>query len=1157
MPDVKEETVLAHAMLRDYGRAKIDTFPTDLHIYTDGSAADDQNAEFKTGWGITVLAYHAPSNEFTFVGYTGGGLPPEVAEDALDAELVASCYALAWAQGFCRETSHDPKPRLWVHTDNMANKRVADGCSRLDDAKSLAKVLQHMLLKTNGPTQVCFQHVKAHRGQPWNECSDIAANLGCKGGHFPPHSHHIQHFLDDKQLELRELQCLAELMPEVYPHVDAQQDNIVEKPCWTLPSEEIAEPLQRVVKYQKKSGRKATVQLKITSASVTTILQTARAKQLAAEFLQANCHIVGLQETRTAGPGCRDNQHFLVRTSGRQETRGVPYGVELWVRRCITDEDGKDHYIKPEALCVRFCAPRYMMVSMTSSIVTAELLVAHAPCQQRPAEELESFWEELERLVTRHRRGGVPVIMMADCNVTLGRDEPHVGELAADASEETAANRFLKDAGLRVPHSFTAHNEDGEMRSTSYNANLDDSLIDYIALPLEWQHLEVATKTDFDIDISHGAVGHIAVSATVGVPPKQEEGIRSRRGLPFDTRSAFRPEAKETLAQILKEAPDIPWTTEPTAHYHQMSEWLLQRLTEEFPKGEQKAAPIWMSDDAATLLSEKKRLFKLIVLEKRLGRPPTRQLREQHAETNKKLKRQVRNDRRKAVEEILNDVTDAYEMKDVRAAFAAIKNLRPYKKRPAVMLRRGQITVATVEQEAEVWLDHWGNRLQGEKLTARQLVQEVHKRYEENGQQEATNMLELLPHRHHIAHSLMQTKANKTHGDDLVPIRVWQADPAQASRLLHPLALKQLVTREAPLHWQGGCQVPIPKAKLGPMTTPEVARGITLGSHAEKAVSRLLRRQIAQKVKEDVAPTVCGGIAGRATDYGLHIRQQYCELVRRRKMAGAILFLDLSAAFERVRRADIEDAVQQDNLREAAMMMHSEQTWLSVPHSDQLMRLKGGVRPGNPVADICFVATVAKLVEKMRRRMEMAGRTITILYNPETCPLNLEAEEDLLLGDTRASVQLCEVSYIDDVQFYVMDKSPERLVEALQCMVLDAHDIFTEAGHALNYSRGKTEILMHLQGEGARQVKMRLSQQGGMLHCDREGLQLRIRVVEQYNNLGNVQAFKAKTNRLAAAAAKAFREAYSTVPRGLLKHKGLQAGGHDGLEGTIWGRDMA
>eukprot|EP00929_Paragymnodinium_shiwhaense_P040014 TRINITY_DN20930_c0_g1_i1.p1 TRINITY_DN20930_c0_g1~~TRINITY_DN20930_c0_g1_i1.p1 ORF type:complete len:1955 (+),score=435.48 TRINITY_DN20930_c0_g1_i1:405-6269(+) len=1148
LPGIKKESEIALSLLRRYEQAKIDTYPTDLHVYTDGSAAEEAGALGRAGWALCVLAYHEPTNEYSFVGYTGGTLDGEHAKDALDAELAASCYALAWTQGFCDHTKHSTKPRLWVHTDNQINIKVGMQCSDMDKQRRYAAVLQHLAATTKGPREVTFLHVRGHQGEPWNELCDVAANVGRRGvdqtseeatvrvSFFPEHEHHIKHLLHDDELSSRELQRLAEAHPEVYPPVIADECSVFPVPRRKLPPEEIAAPLKRVHRYKKKSGRKQDITIKFVTANVTTALQADRRLHLRDEFLKGHCHVVGLQETRTRGPDDISNMHYHVWSSGRSESQGVPYGCELWIKKTLEDEGGHQHHIQKSAVCVRSCSPRHLLASITSAVISAELMVIHAPCQQRPIQEIEDFWEQMETEVARHARAGRPLVVMADFNWTLHAEQPHVGDLMQQQEEDSPANRFLRRLGLYVPYTHMLVNADGEVRNTSYNANLDGSVVDFIAMPLEWNQLPTVASVDLDIDISHAAVGHLAATTAVTLPPKKEEAVASRRTLAFDARKAFRKEARDKLAGILRAAPDIPWEIEPSTHYHKLTQWLLSRLSEEFPKQQQKSSPLWMSDQAVGLHQEKKSSFKQIVAARRRGERPSEELLKRHRVASNKLKAQTRKDKRETVESILDETRDAFALHDTKAAFAAMKRLRPYKRRPAVMLRRRQgATAATTEEEAQIWLDHWADRLDGEEVEAEDLVRQVHRAYEEEDGVDCTERVRLVPSRNHVAKSILQTKPGKTHGDDLVPIQLWRADAAEAARLLHPIVLKQQAAAQPPMQWMGGCQVPIPKAKLGPMTSPQVARGIMLGSHAEKAVSRIMRAELAAEVKQEVPQTVCGGLQGRATDYALHIRQQFCEMIKKKGKSGAVLFLDLSAAFEKVKREHIRAAFSKEGLKETAMLLHGQHTWLSVPHSDKLLRFRAGVRPGHPVADICFIATVSRTVKKITDKMRLQGRTVLLLYNPERCPLLKQDEDSIQLGNEDCTVKLCEVAYIDDIQFCIMHDKPEGIVEVVRETILDAHEAFEEDGHQLNYSRGKTEVLLHLHGPGTRQIRLDLISSANMLHCQRQQLQVQLRVVQAYNNLGNVQAFKAPANRLAKMAADGFRAATHTVSPQLLR----------------------
>ena len=109
-------------------------------------------------------------------------------------------------------------------------------------------------------------------------------------------------------------------------------------------------------------------------------------------------------------------------------------------------------------------------------------------------------------------------------------------------------------------------------------------------------------------------------------------------------------------------------------------------------------------------------------------------------------------------------------------------------------------------------------------------------------------------------------------------------------------------------------------------------------------------------------PNMCGSYPGRAIDFASHIVSLASRIADRRRRSLAVLFADITAAYDSVVRSllfgDPDAAFEQAHvphaLKEAFRSGHLS-TWISTDGFAEVVRTFRGARAGDPWSDVVFV----------------------------------------------------------------------------------------------------------------------------------------------------------------------------------------------------------
>jgi hypothetical protein len=171
--------------------------------------------------------------------------------------------------------------------------------------------------------------------------------------------------------------------------------------------------------------------------------------------------------------------------------------------------------------------------------------------------------------------------------------------------------------------------------------------------------------------------------------------------------------------------------------------------------------------------------------------------------------------------------------------------------------------------------------------------------------------------------------------------------------------------------------------------------------------------------------------------------------------------------------------------------MHN-QTWCSTEGLPGVLATEQGTMPGAPLADLAFNAAMAKVLKVLRQKLQQEDLVTKFEVPSEV--INFRPSVPL-----PAEILAHDVSYVDDAVLPVYGV-PEIIESRISAVVVVAVDTFSSFAMSLNFTAGKTEVLIQWSGKNAVQAKRRLAvDRNNIIVCSqRRGPEVLLRAVDIY-----------------------------------------------------------
>ena len=1003
--------------------------------------------------------------------------------------------------------------------------------------------------------RICYNHIKAHVGNGWNELADVLAKKAAKGQeHAAPPQCVIKAVRDN------DLQWLWAFASTVATHqLPLCQDGTVRWQEDARCSEGACLDAAHLIPAagQPTAARHNVLEMKLVSANAQGL--QLKYRYIEEQLLYMGCNVAIFQESKGKA-GMVTSSHFLRMAS---DSAGV-WGCEIWISRKhgIGHCGGKNVFVDVQDIKVVHEGHRILAVQIALTKFSLLIVAGHAPHMQRPKEERDSFFDDLDTIAKTSEWCSGAVIGI-DLN---GRMPAMVGqatgELEPDLPDQQGiffAN-WMEQRGFCAPNTFASMHS-GEQQFTWRHSSGATARIDYWAVRGGWIEDSLSTWIEAFLDLANQQEDHWPISMTLSWRIGGWSGAKLRRRK-IDREKIVSNEGREILQRELKRFSGVSWEVHPDAHCRQIEEHLHDIIDEHFvapsnaPKASYISEAVWrvracrlaLKRRVALTSRERDWLKVQAALQTWKGRGGAF-----YAWCRKRcllyevfagalnfsghtLKRILKQDKLQMLEQLAqgygglsgNALVGALR----RAGIGRKQQGRVAKPLPSVSLSNNPQLSRRAELD-ELWMKHFGEQEQGQIMTVNSFLHEVSS-YQPDGSQVDWDK-DLMPTLAEIEDLCRKVSPRKAFGLDDIPGELFAAEPGLMARLYQPLMFKTTAKLQQPLQWAGGVLVEAYKGS-GLAAEVESFRSLFIASVPGKVYHQFLRSKLGTLIQDIVASTHFGARKGAPVVLpALAVRLFGCW-ARDTGQSIALLFLDIRSAYYRVLRevavgrilTDVEtimlfkrfqlteddlhelmEAVRGGGLvREAGMGSHLAalvrdlyaRTWFVTPYSsgDKVCYTKAGSRPGEAWADVIFTFIFDKVMKKIKTRLTDLDVCTALPFSGVPEPW-----QD---SDMNNSAEFLAAIWADDAVYPVADKDPRRMLLRLKTTASVVLDTCASFGLEANLKPGKTSILLKMRGRNSRQAAREHFPVGrSELCCQRATTQtVAIPIVPLYKHLGGL-----------------------------------------------------
>ncbi|OLP88180.1 hypothetical protein AK812_SmicGene30510 [Symbiodinium microadriaticum] len=870
--------------------------------------------------------------------------------------------------------------------------------------------------------------------------------------------------------------------------------------------------------------------------------------------------VAGIQEARTEA-GQFQGDGFVRYCSGCHDRRS--FGVELWVARGPA---------WPEHVFIVSHADPWRLLGRLSALgSTYNVLAGHGPHRGHSVAKRVAWWRETSTLCAKlPASDGWIVLVDGNCRVGSVVSDG-IGEHHPDAQDEAGEvmHHLLLRLQAWLPCTFSQHME-GPGGTLYQRMNQELQRCDFVGIPQAWRQWEVKARVVPEITSGHALPDHLASLVECSMSWYGQK--RAKGPTKIDVAAIRNEENYDRIDAILRSAPPIDWTANVNDHAAILAEYLYGSLSAAFPLNARRMRNSFLSEAAGALHAnaaalrhalrgrvQALRLARLrctwlawkgdaVPFQTLLSGVWARQLRcsiavlaERIATAGKVLRKQCRADKRAHLDSLADQVGQA-EAAEVHTALKRLIRPKKFRSRgpaPLPSLKRADGTFCQTEDEVvRTWRKHFSDLEGGMNVSVEELVSFGLQQQAEAGAMQTLDAAQ-VPDLVTLAGIFKDVNPQKAAGPDMIPPAVCRRFACQLSVLFYPVLLRSLAYLSEPVGMKGGSLFRIPKPGAPDPTACTAQRAILVQSVLEKVLHKAVRGMTVQALDACAPPLLFGGRKGLSYQLGFFCTRAFLDFSRRKQMASAILFLDISSAYYSVVRellvggqlsgASVEElaaslSLSKDDLQFMQSLLADEPvlsgegsqmllpaltremhcgTWFLMSQDTQLVRTRRGTRPGSSLADTLYALLFVKVLQR-RGDFQQEGFCPTI---PWSGIRDLQPFDGRRSAGAKVAVQ--DLIYADDMASCIVAPDAPSLPKVVQEFTGHTVDILTGHGLRPNIGPKKTAALLSVVGPKAREVRRQVFTTGkGMLPVLRErGPGFWLSVVPQYRHLGSIVSY--------------------------------------------------
>lgn len=674
--------------------------------------------------------------------------------------------------------------------------------------------------------------------------------------------------------------------------------------------------------YAKNAVQRHVDKLGIATWNVRSLLKPGKLMNVIMEAKRCRIDIMGMSEVRWPGTDrISSNGYEMIYSGGDKGEHGVGILIKKELSERVTE-------IIP-------ISNRALAIVINNQPKPISIVQVYAPTTEHDDNEIEAFYEEIEKVMKKLRLDG-PLFVMGDFNAKVGKGIAgnSVGAYGlgqrndrgdrlieyADKNRLVACNTIFQQHHRRL---YTWKSPGDQVRNQ----------IDYIFVNHRYKNAVVNCHTYPSADCN---TDHVLLRAECRIRLKKLNRTKNSRNRINISPLKNRRHADNFSKKLQEKTDQIEGAENVENMWQKWKTAILDTADETLEKGTKAGKrQVWMTSEIMDLIDRR------------------RQIKDRSSSDykglNKEISRRCKQAKIAWYEERCQNIEKLEEKGKTKEVHQEIKWLmkQQKKRRTKIMvIEDGGKLLCSQEEVEKAWLEYV-KKLYGDN-TRSATPPDVNSA----NNAPAITMSEL-------EYALKVAKRNKAVGPDGIPVEMLKCLSQKSKEKLLQMLNKMYQTGEMPEDFQLSSFVPIPKKRNARKLTE--FRTISLMSHTLKLLLAIINRRIERKIDEHMSETQYGFMAHKGTRDAIVLFKMLVQRALAVNRSIYVCYIDYEKAFDRVQHEKLIDALRRSNIDKEDIQIVRNLYWqqkakliTSSNTSDQTCSVEKGVRQGCPLSPRLF-----------------------------------------------------------------------------------------------------------------------------------------------------------------------------------------------------------
>ena len=709
--------------------------------------------------------------------------------------------------------------------------------------------------------------------------------------------------------------------------------------------------------------------LRIGTWNVRTLYKAGKLDNLIKEAKQMKMDIMGIAETRWIEEGyIKKDDYILIYSGGTQHVHGV--GILL---KSDLEKNIQGYWsVSDRVILLKIRAKPFDMV----------LIQVYAPTAEASEEEIETFYEDLEKAIKEVHSTNILVIL-GDFNAKVGKSDHQdiMGKFGMGKRNERGERlmNFCEKHNVCITNTFFQH-PIRRLYTWKSPGDVKRNQIDYILIRKRFRNSIKQCKTYPGADIGSD---HNPVVATMKIRLKKAQSKSEKKTL-YDidslknkeTQEKYLVEVRNKYDTLMYEGLEQYKRETPTKQIDMEWNCIRESIKEanvKLPPKERKAKQPWMTTDILNLMDERKK--------------------KKNTEIYQALDRQVdkrcKEAKREWLETKCQNIERYSKSQHTRAMFEEINSIiKPSRSRTAGRCIKNKEGKILFEKED----------------IKRRWTEYIEELFQDDRDQLPTPSNNRGPQitKHETENALYKIKDGKAPGLDEIPIEMLKALEDFGIEKLTDLFNKIYETGHLPDDLLQSVFITIPKKSKANDCSD--FRTISLMSHTTKVLLRIILERIKGKINKEIGENQFGFRSGCGTREGIFALNMITQKYQEVQKDIYACFIDYAKAFDKVRHSQMIEGLERIGIDGKDIRIIANMYWKQkaairvVDEISDFTNINRGVRQGcvlSPYLFNIYTELIFRETDDMKG-INIQGKNINNLRYADDTVLLTEKEEDLI-----------------------------------------------------------------------------------------------------------------------------------------------------------------